>query len=79
MLIIVIMKVCRQDVSRFADTACVIRQERFEIRIFIYTRYLMFHPTTCILDIRVFHFVLPVYLRNIAKGFKPRVKVLNAN
>lgn len=39
----------------------------------------MFHPTTCILDIRVFHFVLPVYLRNIAKGFKPRVKVLNDN
>lgn len=53
LLITVIMKVCRQDVSRFAY---VIRQERFEIRTFIYTRYHMFHPTTCILDIRGFFF-----------------------
>lgn len=61
LLIIVIMKVCRQDVSRFAYTVYVIRQERFEIRTFIYTRYHMFHPTTCILDIRGFFFSISFY------------------
>lgn len=61
LLITVIMKVCRQDVSRFAYIAYVIRQERFEIRTFIYTRYHMFHPTTCILDIRGVFFSISFY------------------